>query len=377
VPLRSSGVLIGVVYVDDRTERGLFTENDLKFLEAFANHAGLALENAQIRGELERDNQRLQVAAETRVQFANMIGSSPAMLKVFDLIERVAETKLPVLILGESGTGKELVAKAIHFNGPLKRKPMLTENCAAIPEALLESELFGHVKGAFTGADRDRPGLFEQADGGSLFLDEVGDMAAAMQARLLRVLQEGELRRVGGNRTLKVDVRVVAATHRDLQVEVDAGRFREDLLYRLQVLVIDLPPLRARHGDIPLLIDHMMPKIAASRGRPAPRIRSAVMDLLERYSWPGNIRQLESTLQRLALLAGDRPITPDVIESDHTLSQMLIEGAGQESTIAPRRDEKARIEAALKSAGGNRVRAARLLGMSRATIFRRIKAYDL
>ena len=378
VPLRTRGTIIGAVYVDSRTEGSFFRPEDLKFLEAFADHAALALENARMRRDLEQENRRLQVAAETRVRFDNIIGRSAGMQRVFDLIERVAQTNLPVLIQGESGTGKELVAHAIHFHGSRRKRPFLTENCAAIPETLLESELFGHVRGSFTGAERDRAGLFEQADGGTLFLDEVGDMSPAMQARLLRVLQEGELRRVGGDRTQRVDVRVVAATHRDLAVEVKAGRFREDLMYRLQVLLIALPPLRERVGDIPLLVEHLLQRIGEARGRPAPPVRSAVLELFERYAWPGNIRQLENTLQRLVLLAGDGPVTPAIVESDATLRQALLgevdRGAALYSLV---RTEREQIAQALRVSEGNRARAAQLLGISRATIFRKIKEYGL
>jgi transcriptional regulator with GAF, ATPase, and Fis domain len=378
VPLRSRGKVIGAVYLDNRTGSSMFTPDDLRFLEAFADHAALALENAQIRKQLESENLRLQHAAEERVRFDNIVGRCPAMQQVYDLISKVAESSLPVLIQGESGTGKELVARAIHYNGSRRRKPFLSENCSAIPETLLESELFGHVKGAFTGAERDRNGLFEQADTGTLFLDEVGDMSPAMQARLLRVIQEGEVRRVGGERRVHVDVRLVAATHRTLPDEVKAGRFREDLLYRLQVLVIHLPPLRERPGDITLLVEHFLERIGKERGRPISELRSAVMERLEHCRWPGNIRQLENTLQRLTLLAGDGPITMTVVESDRDLRRLLVgETDGTEAIYSLERNEEERIREALKATGGNRTRAAKLLGISRATIFRKIKQYDL
>jgi two-component system response regulator AtoC len=291
----------------------------------------------------------------------------------------MAESRLPVLILGESGTGKELVARAIHAHGPRRDKPFLTENCAAIPETLLESELFGHVKGAFTGAERDRRGLFEQAHGGTLFLDEIGDMPPPMQARLLRVLQEGELRRVGGESTIHVDVRLLAATHRDLQAELRAGRLREDLYYRLQVLVIHLPPLRSRFGDIPLLVQHFLQRISRERGREVPRLHHEVMDLLERYTWPGNVRQLENHIQRLALLAGDGAITLDVVRSDRGLRETLLEGP--RGAVGPvqrlEKGEEQLIREALAATKGNRARAARMLGISRSTIFRKLKEYGL
>ena len=379
VPLRSRGEIIGAVYLDSRNSGALFSYDDLRFLEAFGDHAALALENARIRRELELENRRLQVAAESRISFDNLIGRAPAMQQVYDLIGKVAETHLPVLIFGESGTGKELVARAIHRHSLRRRKPFLSENCAAIPETLLESELFGHVRGAFTGAERDRVGLFEQADGGTLFLDEIGDMPHAMQARLLRVLQEGEIRRVGGERVRKVDVRVLAATHRDLARDVEAGRFREDLFYRLQVLVIQLPPLRERPGDVPLLVQHFLERISRERGRTEPpRLRSAVLTLLERYHWPGNVRQLENQLQRMALLAGDGPISLEVVESDDDLKRtLLVERSSADPIFSLERNEKQQIAQALASCDGNRTRAAKMLGISRATIFRKVKQYEL
>jgi two-component system response regulator HydG len=298
------------------------------------------------------------------------------MQKVYDLIERVAQTALPVLIHGDSGTGKELVAREIHTRSPRHRRPLLSENCAAIAESLLESELFGHIKGAFTNAERDHAGLFEQASGGTLFLDEVGDMSPAMQARLLRVLQEGEIRRVGDDRHRLVDVRLLTATHRDLHEYVADGLFREDLLYRLQVLTIQLPPLGDRPEDVPLLIEHFLARIARERGRATPPVRAEVADLLQRASWPGNVRQLENALQRLILLAGDGPITIQTIEADPGLRDALISGGGK-PILSLKQNERERIAEALEAAGGNRAEAAKLLGISRATIFRKLKQYDL
>lgn len=374
VPLRSRGRIIGTVYLDSRGKGSLFSQEDLRFVEAFADHAALALQNVQERAELLSENRRLQLVAEARVRFGNLVGKSPGMQQVFELIEKVAASDLPVLIEGESGTGKELVARAIHFHGARRRRTFISENCAAIPESLLESELFGHVRGAFTGAERDRRGLFEQADGGTLFLDEVGDMSAPMQARLLRVLQQGEIRRVGADRVISVNVRVLAATHRDLAKEVQAGRFREDLFYRLQVLLIHIPPLRDRPQDTSLLIDHFLERIARERGRPLPRVEPAALAMMQRYGWPGNVRQLENILQRLTLLAGDGPITLAALEGEEAF-RSLFRGAAQEEmgTFSLEQGMREQLLRALEATQGNRERAARLLGVSRATIYRKIK----
>jgi len=300
------------------------------------------------------------------------------MQKVFELLERVVPSEVTVLIQGESGTGKELVAKAIHFQGPRKGNAFLSENCAALPETLLESELFGHVRGAFTGAERDRAGLFEQAHNGTLFLDEIGDTSPAMQARLLRVLQEGEVRRVGGDHPIKVNVRVIAATNKDLPSEIRAGRFREDLYYRLAVVPISLPALRERIGDVPYLTGQILEKIAASRGRPAPRIDAEVLDAFERYSWPGNVRQLENLLRRVVLLAGDSAISREVLAADPELARLFL---GRQVDFVPvmsiAKGEEEQIRRALEASAGHRDHAARLLGISRATIYRKMREYKI
>jgi DNA-binding NtrC family response regulator len=282
------------------------------------------------------------------------------------------------MIRGESGTGKELVARAIHVHGPRRRRAFLGENCAAIPETLLETELFGHVRGAFTGAERSRPGLFEQADGGTLFLDEVGDMSPAMQVRLLRVVEEGAIRRVGGEKPVPVNVRLITATHRDLQAEVKAGRFRLDLLYRLQVLTVEIPPLRERSGDVALLTSHILDRIAAERGRTPCVIDDNAMGLFERYAWPGNVRELQNALQRLSLLAGDRAISGALIESDPVLRRTLIPEHGAERvTYSLKSGEKEQLRQAIAAANGNRRRAAGLLGVSRATLYRKLQQHGL
>ncbi|MBL8896460.1 MAG: sigma 54-interacting transcriptional regulator [Planctomycetes bacterium] len=232
-----------------------------------------------------------------------ILGGSPAMKKAFDLLAKILPTQLPVLVLGESGTGKELFAKALHFHGPRAKAPFLSENCAAIPENLLESELFGHVKGAFTGAVKDRPGHFRSADHGTLFLDEIGDMPLGMQTKLLRVLQEGEVRPVGGTRDTKVDVRVIAATHRELKRMVAEGRFREDLWFRLNVLSLPLPPLRERAGDVRLLADYFLRQAQRDAPQRELALDESALAALEAFPWPGNVRQLENELRRAFALS--------------------------------------------------------------------------
>ena len=374
VPLRSRGRLIGTVYADHRGERGRFDAEDLRFLEAFADHAALAIENVEARAALDRENRELRAVAVERSGESGLLGESEAMRRILDRIRVAASSDLPVLITGESGTGKELAARAIHFQGGRRHGPFVTENCAALPESLLEAELFGHVRGAFTGAERDRAGLFEQADHGTLLLDEIGDMSPRMQAQLLRVLESGQVRRVGGDRTRSVDVRLVAATHRDLEARTRDGTFRADLFYRLQVLTIEMPPLRERPGDVRLLVSRFLSRMATERGRDVPRILPAALDRLERHAWPGNVRELANVVARAVVLAGDGPITSELLASDPALR-----GGGTEAELAPVRtgslaeSERRVIAEALHAAGGNRARAARLLGISRATMYRRLR----
>lgn len=379
VPLRSRDHIIGTVYLDSRNDGKLFTQNDLRFLEAFADQAALALGNVMDRVELEQRNRRLQALAETRTSYHNLIGRCPEMQRVFDTIEKFTATDLPVLIQGESGTGKEIVARAIHFNGPRRKRPFVSENCAALPETLLESELFGHVRGAFTGAERDHPGLFEQAHQGTLFLDEIGDMSAGMQARLLRILEEGTVRRVGGEKPIDIDVRVLTATHRDLKAEVEAQNFREDLFYRLQVLQVTLPALRDRPGDIDLLCDHFLERIAEERELPPLRLAPEVRTMLQRHTWPGNVRELQNTLQRLVVLAAGETIDATVVVSDPDLRERLgsQESESGEARFSLKAGEKDQLRKALEATGGNRSAAARLLNISRATFYRKLRQNDL
>ena len=376
VPLRMRDRILGTVYLDSRKPGALFGEEDLEFLEAFANQAAIAIENAQLYSALKEENLYLRKTVEARYGFENIIGNSPALEKVLERAARVADSDVAVVIEGESGTGKELVARALHFNSPRREKRFLSENVAALPETLLESELFGHVKGAFTGAEQDKQGLFELADGGTLFLDEVGEMSLALQSKLLRVLQEGEIRPVGGSRSRKVDVRILAATNRELKSLVAEKKFREDLYYRLNVVTLTLPPLRQRKEDLPVLVDHFLEKTARQKGTKPLRIDSTVLALLVRHHWPGNVRELENTISRLSLFASGPVITLSDLARDPDLLDRVAELPGGRKAPEPdlRRED---IKQALKATRGNKVQAAALLGISRATLFRKIRQLQI
>ena len=376
-PLKLHDRIIGTVYLDSRLTGSGFSEQDLRFLEAFAHHAAIAIENARLHAELRTENDLLRKTTEDRYSFGNLLGRSRTMQQVFELLERAAESSLPVLIEGESGTGKELVARALHFNGSRRSGSFVSQNCTAIPEALLESELFGHVRGAFTGADRDRKGLFELAHRGSLFLDEIGDLPLSMQPKLLRVLEEGEFRPLGSRRALRVDVRVISATNRDLGQMLADGLFREDLYYRLNVLKVSMPPLRERREDIPVLVEHLLGQAAQERGAAKLVIDGKLLALFIRYDWPGNVRELENVLSRLAVTRRGSRITLRDLESDRELSRAF----GLVDSPAPldslRDLERRQIHHALEKTAGNREQAAKLLGISRATIFRKIRDLHL
>jgi PAS domain S-box-containing protein len=309
--------------------------------------------------------------------FHGILGKSPAMRKVFDLISSAAQSDAPVVTYGESGTGKELVAMAIHRLGARRNGPFVKVNCAALSESLLESELFGHVKGAFTGADRTRVGRFEAANGGDIFLDEIGDLPLATQVKLLRVLQEKEIEKVGDHRPITIDVRILAATNKDLSKLMEQGRFREDLYYRIGVIPIHLPPLRERREDIPLLVDAFINRLRVKSGKPIIGISREALDLLINYDWPGNIRELINAIEYGFVLCSEGEILPV------HLPEQLTQGSPPQTTLrraewllstAGQRDK---VIEALAEAGGNRSRAAQILGISRTTLWKRIKKYGI
>lgn len=344
----------------------------------------LTLKKAEERERLKRENIRLQnkiKKIEQKYSFGNIVARSEAMAHVFDLVQKVAEHKTTVLITGESGTGKELIAKAIHSNGGRATAPMVSINCGGIPENLLESELFGYKKGAFTDAVKDKPGRFEEADGGTIFLDEIGELPLPLQVKLLRVLQEEEITPLGSTGSRKINVRVITATSKDLYWEVEEGRFREDLFYRINVMKIHLPPLRERRGDIPLLIGYFIDLFNKKLSKNIEGLSSEAMPILMGYSWPGNIRELENVMERAVLLAKGRWITPSDLPSAVTSDQRLPLSAAPEDTLsikkASRRLERDLIRKALELTGGNRSKAAKILEVSRPMLISKIRAYKL
>ena len=334
------------------------------------------------------------------LNLSGIIGNSPALKEVFAILAKVAPTDSTVLVTGESGTGKELLVRALHRNSKRKEKPFVPVNCGAIPKELLESELFGHEKGAFTHAVRSRPGRFELADGGTIFLDEIGEMDLSLQVKILRVLQEKEIERVGGTSIKKVDVRIVAATNRDLEVEVAAGRFREDLFYRLNVIPMHLPPLRERGGDVLLLAQHFLGRFCEDKDMEQLRIQSNAADMLVSYTWPGNVRELENFMERMCILCDEDEIVPDDLPEKiwrdvgkepkkkvaelmqpvgfnwPTLSDMEEQGASGLKDFLEKVEDRLMIEA-LEKAGGVKNKAAELLGVKRTTLIEKIKKRNL
>ncbi|KGE88078.1 MAG: sigma-54-dependent transcriptional regulator [Phaeodactylibacter xiamenensis] len=309
---------------------------------------------------------------EQTIDYHGIIGQSQPVMELIDLIERIKDTRATTLIQGESGTGKELVARAIHYSGPYRQAPFVTVNCGAIPEHLLESELFGFVKGAFTGANETRPGFFHAADGGTIFLDEIGNASAAVQTRLLRVIQEKEVKMVGTNTVQKVDLRVIAATNSDLYTLSQQGQFREDLYYRLHVIDLHTPPLRQRKSDLPLLIRHFLDKYAKSYGRPKPGVTPEAMHRLKAHDWPGNIRELENAVQRALILCDGQIEVADLPAylhaADHTLRT-----AQPQALLSLREMEQQHIRRVLDAVDGNKTAAAKILGINRKTLRIKLK----
>ena len=416
-PLRIKDKTIGALYVDNRSIKGNFQQKDLDILETICAQAAIAIENAQLvddnvrkqmkllaaKEEVEALNQQLsekvqrqssELAAvrrsleqsrqylETKYNYENIIGRSERIQQLFNLLDRTTETDVPVLIQGESGTGKELVARAVHFNGPRKSQPFISENASSISETLFESELFGHVKGAFTGAIADHKGLFELADKGTLFLDEIGNLSMEMQSKLLRVLENGEIRRVGGKEVRKVDVRIITATNKDLASLVKQGLFREDLYYRLNVIKITLPPLRDRREDIPLLAEHFLKQRSEPPGAPPKTLSAEALALLTEYNWPGNVRELENEIRRLSALSGASSAITAEFVSPHI---RIVPPAAAFTIPEQPRDlretieeiEKRIIMNTLERYRWNKSKTARMLGLSRDGLRKKMLRYGI
>ena len=428
VPLRHRDRVQGAIYLDNRFASNRFDDRCREQLELVADQASIAIENARLfeenarqreelehaKDELERLNQLLRERVEVRdrelekarealaaqrgevqlkYNYEHIITRSPKMLEIFMILDKITDSTVPVLVQGESGTGKELIARALHYNGPRAKHNFVSENCAAIPPNLMESEFFGYVRGAFTGANTDKIGLFELADGGTLFLDEIGDMDLDMQTKLLRVLQDGVLRRVGSKEFKRVDVRVVSATNKDLVTFIKEGKFREDLYYRLNVINVLLPPLRERKEDVPLLVEHFLSREAKQQGGPARTITDEALDMLLRYDWPGNVREMENEIMRACALS------KDVIRPEH-LNRTIVEGAmapSMDRTVATRirglalsgktlkevvaaevdELEQQFIQEVLRRTSYKKSKAASILGISRPTLDAKIEKYGL
>jgi DNA-binding NtrC family response regulator len=333
----------------------------------------LVVRRATEQKRLRDENRRLRQEVESYHRFEQLIGRSRAMQEVFRAIEKAAPTPSTVLICGETGTGKELVARALHQRSDRAGSPFVALSCGALAESLLESELFGHVKGAFTGATADREGVFEAADRGTLFLDEIGDVPPPVQVRLLRALQEREIQRLGETRIRKVDVRLVAATHKDLEAEKAAGRFREDLYYRLHVMKVEIPPLRSRKEDIPLLVEHFLDKYSRELGKPVQGVSEAALELLAAHDWPGNVRELENAIERaVILLEPGQALGPEHLPLERA---RLPQAPGEGATL--KEIERQHIVRVLKQTEYHQGRAARILGIGRRTLYRKIREYGI
>lgn len=371
VPLRLQDETTGAIYLDSTKSRGKFNNDTMKFLAVFGNLAAVAVENAKRYDRLKNENMRLQNEVSTANLFKGIIGKSKQWKAALDLVRRVVDTDVSVLITGESGTGKELVARAIHGQGKRRDKPFMAINCSAIPEQLLESELFGYKKGAFTGANNDKKGLIEYADGGTLLLDEVGDLPISLQAKLLRVLQDKEIRRLGDVESKKVDVRIISATNKNLHEEIKGGKFREDLYFRLNIVEIHLPPLRDRTEDIPVLTNYFMGKSCETHGRNVKRISSGAMSGLLKHPWYGNVRELQNVIERAVVLSR----TEELEEEDLKLEQYSEEELAQ-TGLTLEEFERKLVEKTLAATGGNRTHTAEKLGVSLRWLQYRLKEWN-
>ncbi len=387
LPLWDRDEILGVLQVDNRAKPGMFKEHDLDRLALLAQSASQAFSRSLVLQRLRRAEERqrtenvyLKRREETR-RFEGMIGESAPVQRLVDQLRKVADTRVSVLVLGETGTGKELVASAVHYWSYRRDRLFVAQNCAALPENLLESELFGHKKGSFTGATEEKKGLFELAHEGTLFLDEIGEMPLSLQAKLLRVLQEGEVRPVGSNVTKKVDVRIVGATNRDLEEEVRAGRFREDLYYRLGVFPVRLPPLRERRDDVPLLAGHFLERYAREFGRAPSGFSQQAMELLQEHDWPGNVRELQNEVQRLLIQVDDgafiqpEDLSPRIRKAENVLARVRPEKGTLKDMIE--QVEKWILAEALREHDHNKSATAKTLGITREGLHKKLRGYGM
>ncbi len=372
VPLLLKGELIGVIYIDSRGQKAAFNRQSIDFLSAFANQAAVAIQNARLMESLRRENKLLREEFQRMHAFKEIVGSSKSMTAVFQLMSKVVNNSTTVLVVGETGTGKEMVARAIHYNGIRKDKPFVAVNCAAIPDNLLESELYGYKKGAFTGATSDKSGLIETANHGTIFLDEISEIPLNLQAKLLRFLQEKEIMPVGGTEQIAVDVRVIAASNRDLAEEVREGRLREDLYYRLNIIPIQLPPLRERKKDIPLLAQHFLEKHRKAVGKEIKAFQHDALEKLLEYGWAGNVRELENVIERAVVMASHDHIVPDDIMLRELQDESRIDAGMKLDDIS-----RVLLEKTLRAFEGNKTKTAEAMGVSLRWVHYKSKEWDL
>jgi Nif-specific regulatory protein len=393
VPLWRGDEILGVLQIDNRVSAGMFTSGDLEIMAVLAHNASLAVANARLvkrlraaEDRLKKENAFLKGREESRRTGGKggqpeIIGQSAAIKGLIAQLDKVVDTKVSVLIDGETGSGKELIAASVHYRSRRRDKLFVGQNCAAMPENLLESELFGHKKGSFTGAHEEKKGLFEIADGGTLFLDEVTEMPLSLQSKLLRVLQEGEIRPVGATAERKVNVRIVAATNRNLEKEVAEGRFREDLYYRLKVFPLRVPPLRERREDVPLLAEHFLTRYSAEMGKPAAGFSQQTMELLQSYAWPGNVRELQNEVQRLVIqIEPGAFITPDLLSPRvRQVEGMLDKVKPAKGTLKEMMDQVERwlLIEALREYENNKTAAAKGLGITREGLHKKLRGFGL
>lgn len=399
VPLVGSKGILGVFYLDHRFEAGLFSGETLAAMKAFADQAALAVQKSRMIDELKEANSELTVEVEVETgkrqqmerelaenrlklkhEYSDIVGRSPKMIAVLGIVDKITDSKVPVWIYGESGTGKEAIARALHFNSARMRFPFVTENCSALPETLLESELFGHKKGSFTHADRDKKGRLEYANKGTVFLDEIADMSPNLQAKVLRFLQDGDVRPIGSNEVIQVDVRVISASNKDLHQLVEAGKFREDLFYRLNGIAVTLPPLRERSEDVPLLAEHFLKKVAEREKKDPVRLHAEALRLLMNYPWPGNIRELQNTIETAVLFAEEGAITPKSLQFKPALltRRRTMTGISSKAVArSPMEPELERILLTIREQGYHKGNAAVALGISRRNLYTKLEKYGV